>query len=106
MRPLSGFTATMSIFPGRLFRHFNLGAFTAPRRPRHPLLRALVGVLGVALLLALLVVGVFVGAAMLLGGALWRALTARRSAPAWAGHGGCIDGSYRVVDKAHLPAAH
>ena len=53
----------MSSFHRRTFLRFRTLAFNAPRRPRHPLLRVAVGLLGIALLLALVVVGVFVGAA-------------------------------------------
>jgi len=93
----------MTIFPGSAFRWSRFDAFTAPRRPRHRLLRALFGSVGVVLLLVLLVFGVFVGAAMLLGGMLWQAW-ARRRTPAAAG-ADVIDGSFRVVDKPGLPLA-
>lgn len=95
----------MTIFPGPAFRWSRFDAFTAPRRPRHRLLRALLGSVGVVLLLVLLVFGVFVGAAMLLGGMLWQAW-ARRRTPATAAAGAdVIDGSFRVVDKPGLPLA-
>lgn len=93
----------MSIFHRHAFRRFRTLAFSAPRRPRHPLLRLALGVIGIALLLVLVVVGVFVGAAMLAGGMLWR-LWARRGKPA-AVRRGSIDGDYHVVGKAQLPLA-
>ncbi|MCO5054994.1 hypothetical protein [Thermomonas sp.] len=93
----------MTIFPGSAFRWFSFDGFTAPRRPRHRLLRALAGFAGIVLLLLLLVLGVFVGAAMLLGGVLWRALTQRHAAPPPASDTGVIDGSFRVVDTPRLP---
>ena len=55
--------------PG-FFRMFRLdglrlrGLLFAPRKPRHPLLRTAIGVLGLAVLLVLVVIGVFVGTAM------------------------------------------
>lgn len=68
----------------RLFRAFQsrfstvgLSAMFAPRKPRHPLLRVLLGVVGVLLLAALLVVGLVVGTAMLAGGLLVRLLRQR-----------------------------
>src|SRR3546814_11813195 len=54
-----------------------LSAMFAPRKPRHPLLRALLGVVGVLLLAGLLVVGRFVGVAMLAGGLVVRLLRQR-----------------------------
>ena len=41
----------------------------APRKPRHPLLRIAVGLVGLALLAVLVVIGLVVGVAMLAGGA-------------------------------------
>lgn len=88
----------------RSFRHAHarfdasqFGAMFAPRKPRHPLLRLAVGLLGLTLLAVLLVVGVVVGTAMLAIG-LARRLLARRVKPqARAGH--VVDAEYRVVDK-------
>lgn len=94
----------MSIFQHHAFRRFRTVAFSAPRRPRHPLLRIALGVVGITLLLALVVLGVFVGAAMLAGGMLWR-LWAQRGKPAAAARRGSIDGDYHVVGKAQLPLA-
>jgi hypothetical protein len=76
--------------------------FAAPRKPRHPLLRVLLGLLGLAVLLVLVAFGVFVGAAMLVAGALLRLWTLRRRAPA---HGGdALEGDFRAVPKPALPA--
>ena len=54
----------------------------------------------------LLVAGVFIGVAMLIGGMLWR-LWARRGKPMArpAARPNSIDGDFRVVGKAHLPLA-
>jgi hypothetical protein len=100
------------------FHRFRPGAFRpehvdalrglfAPRKPRHPLLRLALGLVGVALLAVLVVVGLFVGVAMLLGGALLR-LLGTRSAPrasAAATHR-VVDGEYRIVGKSALPSGH
>ena len=95
----------MSIFHHHVFRKFSSVLLGAPRRPRHPLLRLALGVLGIALLILLLCVGVFVGAAMLTGGLLWR-LWAQRKQPARVRpRSGSIDGDFRVVGKAQLPLA-
>ena len=100
----------MSSLHRRAFLQFRSFAFNAPRRPRHPLLRIALGLLGVALLLALVVVGVFVGAAMLAGGMLWR-LWKQRGKPI-AGtrrrtiEGHVLEGTYRSVGKTGLPLAH
>jgi len=93
----------MTLFPGSAFRWFRFDAITAPRRPRHPLLRALLGAVGIALLLVLLVFGVFIGAAMLLGGMLWRAWGGRHADPTPVAREGVIDGSFRVVNTPQLP---
>ena len=68
----------------RLFRSFQtrfstvgLSAMFAPRKPRHPLLRVLLGMVGVLLLAGLLVIGLVVGTAMLAGGLLVRLLRQR-----------------------------
>lgn len=96
----------MSSFHRRAFLRFRSLAFNAPRRPRHPLLRIALRLLGVVLLLALVVVGVFVGAAMLVGGLLWR-LWVQRGARAGVRRGErAFEGSYRVVGKAQLPLTH
>jgi hypothetical protein len=74
------------------------GLFT-PRKPRNPLLRVAVGLVGVAVLAALLVVGLFVGAAMVAFGLLRGALSAR---PGKA-RAGVLDAEYRVVAKPGQP---
>lgn len=79
------------------FSGAGLSGMFAPRKPRHPLLRALLGVVGVLLLVGLLVVGLFVGVAMLTGGLVMRLLRQRgRSVPR---DDRVVDGEYRVVDK-------
>lgn len=78
------------------------------RKPRHPLLRFGLGVLGVGVLALLLVFGLFVGLAMLAGAAAIRlvaALLRQGRAPAAGGTGGVIDGEYTVVRKPHPPLA-
>lgn len=96
----------MSSFHRRAFLRFRSFAFNAPRRPRHPLLRIALGLLGVALLLALVVVGVFVGAAMLVGGLLWRLSVQRGARAGVRQRERAFEGSYRVVGKAQLPLPH
>ena len=89
--------------------HMVWGRF-APRRPRHPLVRVFVGLLGAALLALLVVFGLFVGVAMLAltaGWKLWRTLGAPSrprsvEAPATA----IIDGEYAVVRKPRTPLPH
>jgi uncharacterized membrane protein YjgN (DUF898 family) len=78
------------------------------RRPRHPLLRLGVALLGVALLALLLVFGLFVGLAMLAFTAVRRVARALSGAAAPAGHrvqpdasGDVIEGEYDVVRKPH-----
>ena len=95
----------MSSLHRRAFLQFRSFAFNAPRRPRHPLLRVLVGALGLAMLLGLRFVGVFVGLAMLAGGMLWR-LWKQRGKPIAAARTRTLDGEFRAVGKAGLPLAH
>jgi hypothetical protein len=79
--------------------------FATPRRPRHPLLRIALGLVGVGLLLALLFVSVFVGIAMLAAGMLFRQWKQRGKPVARAARANSIDGDFRVVGKAQLPLA-
>lgn len=72
----------------------------APRKPRHPLLRLALGLLGVAVLCLLVVVGVFVGAAMIVGGLLFKLLRHRGRPVA---DPRVVEGEYRVLRKPALP---
>jgi hypothetical protein len=79
------------------FRRDSLHWAFSPRKPRHPLLRIAFGLIGLALLVVLLVLGLFVGAAMVAAGLLlkvWR----RRGKPI-AGDQRVVEGEYRVVGK-------
>ena len=91
----------MSVFRARSFQGFRFDPFKAPRRPRHRILRWVLGAIGVALLLGLLFVSVFVGIAMLAVGLLVRLWKQRSSQPI--AHGDTIPGDYRVLSKAELP---
>lgn len=71
-------------FPGRL--------------ARHPLLRALLAVLGVAVLAGLLVFALAAGAAMIVAGLVLRLLFKRRQRAA----PGVIEGEYEVVPASKL----
>ena len=92
----------MSIFRPRTFQGFHFDPFKAPRRPRHPMLRWVLGLVGVALLLGLLFVSVFVGIAMLAVGLLVRLWKQRHKPIA---RDNSIAGDYRVLPKAELPLA-
>ncbi len=92
----------MSVFRARTFQGFRFDPFKAPRRPRHRILRMVLGGVGVALLLGLLFVSVFVGIAMLAVGLLVR-LWKQRNKPI--AHGDPIPGNYRVLSKPELPLA-
>ncbi|TDK33846.1 hypothetical protein [Luteimonas terrae] len=69
-------------------------AMFAPRKPRHPLLRIALGLVGVAMLAVLLVAGVFIGAAMIMFGLARRLLVRQPAAPR---DGRIVDAEYRVV---------
>ena len=73
-------------------------AVFAPRKPRHPLLKLAIGLVGLALLAVLLVFGVVIGIGMLAIGLAARLLRHSRS-PQPASHGNALDGEFRVVDK-------
>ncbi len=74
-----------------------------PRKPRNPLVRIALGLLGLAILAVLVVAGVFVGAAMILGGIAWKLLAARKRRNAGKADPSVVDAEYRVVRKAALP---
>ena len=80
----------MPIFVHRIFTY-------TPSKPRHPLLRLVLGLLGLVVLAALVVVGLFVGLGMLLFAALRRMLRGPVSSPRQVDS--VIDGEYSVVDK-------
>ena len=79
-----------------------LQARFAARRPRNPLTRALLALVGVALLLVLLVVGAVLGVAMVLGTMVWRALR-QRGRPQAPARGQVIEGEYRHARHGVLP---
>jgi hypothetical protein len=81
----------------RIFVHRFLG-FT-PSKPRHPLLRLVLGLLGLVLLAVLVVGGLFVGVGMLMFAAVRRLLTPQPAGAAPARVEGVIDGEYSVIDK-------
>lgn len=86
--------------------HFDasrLHAVFEPRKPRNPLLRVVAGLVGLVVLGVMLVVGLFVGTAMLLVG-LGLRLARQRNRPA-ARKRGVVEGEYRIVGKSGLPLA-
>lgn len=93
----------------RVFRFDSIRLRTAfaPRKPRHPLLRLALGLVGVGLLCLLLVFGLFVGAAMLAGGLLFKLLRQRRKPvdPVARDGSRVVEGEYRVVRKPMMPLA-
>lgn len=68
-----------------------------PRKPRNPLVRIAVGVLGLGVLALLIFVSVFVGAAMIVGGLAYR-LWSRRARPI-AKDPRIVDGECRVLSR-------
>lgn len=75
----------------------------APRKPRHPLLRFALGLLGLAVLLTLLFFSVFVGIAMLAVGLLARMWKLRGKPVVHPAR--IVDGEFRVIGKTVLPPA-
>ena len=101
----------MSAFHFRFDRirsgHNPFRAGMAPRKPRHPLLRAVLGLLGLGVLLVLVFFSVFVGVAMLGAGLLYR-LWRQRGKPLGrqdARAARVVDGEFRVLGKPALPQA-
>ena len=94
------------------FEPFKHGAFQArmrstftPRKPRHRVLRVVFGLIGVALLALLVMFGLFVGAAMIATGLLYRLWKHRGKQALHKGdpRSQVLDGEYRVVAPASLP---
>ncbi|MEI2433392.1 hypothetical protein RDV84_01620 [Lysobacter yananisis] len=78
-----------------------------PRKPRHRLLRFVLGVVGLGLLALLVFFSVFVGAAMIAVGLAYK-LWQRRGKPMTArakGPGDVVEGEFRVVAPQALPRA-
>jgi len=73
----------------------------APRKPRHPVLRLLLGLAGLVVLVLLVFFSLFIGAAMIGAGLLYR-YWRQRGKPV-AGHGRVVEGEYRVLRKPVLP---
>ncbi len=85
----------------RFFQFNQFRTLLQPRKPRHPLVRVAVGLLGLAILAALVFVGVFVGAAMIIAGVAWKLLSQRKQARNVPSQ--VMDGEYRVVRRAEFP---
>lgn len=77
---------------------FNAGA----RKPRHGVLRAFLGVVGLGLLAVLVVLGVVVGAAMLAAGVMYKLVQGRGSLQRPRDER-LVEAEYRVVSKPLLP---
>ena len=78
-----------------------LNALFSPRKPRTPLLRVALGLVGLAVLAVLVFVSVFVGAAMIAAGLAWKLLRGRTARTGAAGQ--VVDAEYRVLRKPALP---
>ena len=86
----------MPVFMYRLFH-------MRPAKPRNPLLKLALGLVGLVLLAVLVVFGLVIGLGMLLFAAVRRMLRPAQTASAPVE--GSIEGEYRVVDK-HQPSLH
>jgi len=86
----------MPVFMYRLFH-------MRPAKPRNPLVRLALGLVGVLLLAVLVVFGLCIGLGMLLFAAVRRMLCTAQATPARAE--GAIEGEFRVVEK-HQPSLH
>lgn len=86
----------------------NFRAVFAPRKPRNPLVRVALGMVGLVILAGLLVVGLFVGAAMLLAGLVLKLVNPRRNTGT-AGNNrhhdsNVVDAQYTVVSRQAIDA--
>ncbi|SKA21253.1 hypothetical protein [Novilysobacter spongiicola] len=70
-----------------------------PRKPRHPLVRFAVGLLGLALLVVLVMFSVALGAAMLVAGVAWKLLAGRGARKTAHADPRVVEGEYRVLRK-------
>jgi hypothetical protein len=77
--------------------------FSAPRKPRHRVLRVVLGLVGVAVLAVLVMFGLFVGAAMIATGLLFKLWKQRGKPLANQRDSRVLDGEFRVVDSVSLP---
>jgi hypothetical protein len=77
----------------------------APRKPRHPLLRLAFGLVGLGLLCLLVFFSVFVGAAMIAAGLLYK-LVSQRGKPVAAHDANVVEGEFHVVRKPVLPLSN
>ena len=78
----------------------------APRKPRNPLLRLTFGIIGLGLLCLLVFFSVFVGAAMIAAGILYK-LVSQRGKPVAATHDpNVVEGEFHVVRKPVLPLSN
>ena len=92
-------------FDSRRLHAGRLHSVFTPRKPRHPLARVAIGVLGVAVLALLVFFSVFVGVAMLSVGVLYRLLRNRRKSAIAPARARVVEGQYRVLGKTALPSA-
>lgn len=91
------FAQTFRFDPFARVRH----AFFAPRKPRHRLVRVALGLVGLALLALLVMFGLFVGAAMIAAGIVYRLV--RQGRRGGAVRSRVLEGEYRIVDPMSLP---
>lgn len=87
----------MSTMTFRLHRWFTF----RPSKPRNPLLRLLLGLLGLVVLALLVALGLFVGLAMLLFTAARRLMAT--TAPVSTAPSQVLEGEYSLVDKPGQP---
>ncbi|HVR81873.1 MAG TPA: hypothetical protein VHF02_07310 [Luteimonas sp.] len=97
------FRLDSTLFNGSLFNSHRFRNAFVLRKPRHPLLRIALGLLGLGVLLTLVFFSVFVGIAMLAVGVLAR-MWKLRGKPV-ARDMGIVEGEFRVIGKPVPPRA-
>ena len=93
--------------PSFSFNQFsNFRAVFSPRKPRNPLVKIGLGLLGLVVLSLLLVVGLMVGAAMLVAGLVLKLVAPRRAVRdnPRANDPSVVDAQYTVVSRTAIDA--
>ena len=87
-----------------MFRVHRVWSLLQPQRPRHPIVRALLGLFAICALMVLLTIGAVIGLIVFAGSLVWRMFHPALSIPpaqhaSPADDDDCIDGEYSVLRK-------
>lgn len=87
-----------------MFRVHRVWSLLQPQRPRHPIVRALLGLFAICALMVMLTIGAVIGMIAFAGSLLWRLFYPVASLPraqhaSPVAHDDAIDGEYSVLRK-------